>query len=85
MLQSVHDVAPAFEYLSAAHAEHELAPVEGLYLPASQEAHVDAPVALENLPATHRVHVAADDEVDPGGPYQPAAHAEPEHELAPAK
>ena len=45
---------------------------------------LDAP-AFEYLPATHRVHVAADDEVDPGGPYQPAAHAEPEHELAPAK
>ena len=44
---------------------------------------LDAPVALEYLPATHRVHVAADDEHDPGVPYLPAAHAEPEHELAP--
>ena len=49
---------------------------------------LDAPVALEYLPATHRVHVAArsDDEDDPGVPYLPAAHAEPEHvadELAP--
>ena len=47
---------------------------------------LDAPVALEYLPATHRVHVAADDEEDPGVPYLPAAHAEPEHvadELAP--
>ena len=44
---------------------------------------LDAPVALEYLPATHRVHVAADDEDDPWVPYLPAAHAEPEHELAP--
>ena len=82
------EVAPACAYLPAAHAKplHELAAVAPVYLPASQEAHVDAPVALEYLPATHRVHVAADDEDDPGVPYMPAAHAEPEHvadELAP--
>ena len=45
---------------------------------------LDAP-ALEYVPATHEVHVAADDEVAPRWPYLPAAHAEPEHELAPAK
>ena len=47
---------------------------------------LDAP-ALEYVPATQEVHVAADDEDDPGAPYLPAAHAEPEHvadELAPA-
>ena len=46
---------------------------------------LDAP-ALEYVPARHEVHVAADDEDDPGVPYLPAAHAEPEHvadELAP--
>ena len=62
------------------------APAAAKLLPAVQEAHVVAPVALEYLPATHRVHVAADDEDDPGVPYLPAAHAEPEHvadELAP--
>ena len=40
---------------------------------------LDAPVALAYLPATHRVHVVANDEVDPRGPYAPAAHAVPEH------
>ena len=31
------------------------------------------------LPAGHEVHVAAAAEVDPAGPYFPAAHAEPRH------
>ena len=46
---------------------------------------LDAP-ALQYVPAVQEVHVAADDEDDPGAPYLPAAHAEPEHvadELAP--
>ena len=41
--------------------------------------------ALEYVPARHNVHVAADDEVAPACPCVPAAHAEPEHELAPDK
>ena len=45
---------------------------------------LDAP-ALEYVPARHEVHVAADDEAAASWPYLPAAHAEPEHELAPAK
>ena len=45
---------------------------------------LDAP-ALEYVPARHVVHVAADDEAAASWPYLPAAHAEPEHELATAK
>jgi hypothetical protein len=39
---------------------------------------------LEYLPASHEAHVAVDDETAPFGPNLPVAHAEPEHELAPA-
>ena len=45
----------------------------------------DVAPALEHVPASQKVHVAADDEVAPRWPYLPAAHAEPEHELAPDK
>ena len=35
------------------------------------------------LPAAHVEHVAADADVDPAGPYLPAAQTVPEHEVAP--
>ena len=35
------------------------------------------------LPAAHVEHVAADADVDPAGPYLPAAQTVPEHEAAP--
>ena len=42
------------------------------------------PASAEYLPASHDVHVAVADDVAPAGPYDPAAHAVPLHELAPA-
>ena len=62
-------------------------PTVAWYFPAAQSEQVAtevAPTAAENLPAGHDVHVAATEEVDPTGPYLPAAHKEPEHVEAPA-
>ena len=44
---------------------------------------LDAP-ALEYVPASQKAHFAADDQVVPACAYLPAAHTEPEHDLAPA-
>ncbi len=44
---------------------------------------LSTPAVARNLPAGHDVHVAATEEVDPTGPYLPAAHKEPEHVEAP--
>ena len=41
------------------------------------------PTEAEYLPAWQDVQVAATEEVDPTGPYSPAAHKEPEQVVAP--
>ena len=40
--------------------------------------HTDKPALEAYFPAPHDVQVAAAEEVDPSGPYLPAAHKEPE-------
>ena len=57
--------------------EDALAPTAAENLPASQSVQTEAPAA-EYFPAGHDVHVAACEELDPTGPYVPAAHKEPE-------
>ena len=54
-------------------------------VPTSHAVQSVSPSPAVYLPEGHTVHVAVAAEVDPAGPYRPAAHAEPEHELAPAK
>ena len=41
------------------------------------------PFVAEYVPAGHGAHVAASEELDPTGPYLPAAHKEPEQAVAP--
>ena len=41
------------------------------------------PFVAEYVPAGHGAHVAASEELDPTGPYLPAAHREPEQVEAP--
>ena len=45
--------------------------------------HTDKPALDAYFPASHDVQVAAAEEVDPSGPYLPAAHKEPEQVEAP--
>jgi hypothetical protein len=77
--------APAIEYLPATQAVQTEAPAPE-YLPAKQLMQVlatVAPTVVEYLPAGHDVQAAAAEEVDPTGPYVPAAHTEPEQVDAP--
>ena len=55
-----------------------VAPTVVEYVPAAQLVQVLAPAVKEYLPAVQLVQVAAAEEVDPSGPYLPAAHKEPE-------
>jgi hypothetical protein len=85
-----HDAEPteieagAPEYLPAVQSVQTVESVPAAYLPASQSMQTEEPAVAWNLPAGHDVHVAATEEVDPTGPYLPAAHKELEHVEAPA-
>ena len=57
-------------------------PVCALYVPAAQLVHAAAPVCALYVPAGQLVHVASAAVVAPVGPYLPAAHAVPVHDLA---
>ena len=81
-MQVLATVAPTVvEYVPAAQLVQVLATVAPTvveYVPAAQLVQVLAPAVKEYLPAVQLVQVAAAEEVDPSGPYLPAAHKEPE-------
>ena len=62
-------------------------PLLSVFLVAKTQTHtthtLSTPAVAEYLPAGHDVQAAAAEEVDPTGPYVPAAHTEPEQVEAP--
>jgi hypothetical protein len=57
---------------------HTDKPALEAYFPAPHDVQLEKPSVAWNLPAVQLVQVAAAEEVDPSGPYLPAAHKEPE-------
>ena len=88
-MQFVHtaseEATVVWEYFPGMQSVHTESTVRE-YFPAMQSQHTETPVAVAvwNFPSTHDVHVAAPEEVDPTGPYLPAAHMEPEQAPSPA-
>ena len=81
MAQSVEAVVA--EYLPAPQMVQTVEAVAAEYMPETQFSQLEEPAVAWNLPAWQDVQVAATEEVDPAGPYSPAAHKEPEQVVAP--
>ena len=74
--------APAIPVIPNGHVEHRLFPSAPWKNPFGQSIHSRWPVHATYVPAVQFVHVAAAAFVDPIGPYMPAEHAVPEHDVS---
>jgi hypothetical protein len=70
-------------YFPAMQSVHQVVPVVVWNFPGGHSVHTEAPVTVWNFPSPHDVHVAFAEEIDPTGPYLPAAHMEPEQAPSP--